>query len=150
MSVVERVRIIKPFYVMEFLEMAKAMEKEGIDIIHMEVGEPDFNAPEEVKEKAFEALRKNFSHYTESLGMEELRGMISEYYRRREGVEIPIDRIVITNGTSGAFLLLFLCLLDRKKSLLFPTRVTPVIRISESYVIPIYVRFLWIRKPDIR
>jgi aspartate/methionine/tyrosine aminotransferase len=119
MSVVERVRIIKPFYVMEFLEMAKAMEKEGIDIIHMEVGEPDFNAPEEVKEKAFEALRKNFSHYTESLGMEELRGMISEYYRQREGVEIPIDRIVITNGTSGAFLLLFLCLLDRKKVLAF-------------------------------
>lgn len=118
MKVVDRVEKIKPFFVMEFLELAKAKERAGIDIVHMEVGEPDFPPPEIVREKTEEALKENYSKYTPSLGLDKLREIVSSYYLE-EGVEISPERIVITSGTTGAFLLLFFCLLDQEKTLSF-------------------------------
>ncbi|MCX7858336.1 MAG: pyridoxal phosphate-dependent aminotransferase [Deltaproteobacteria bacterium] len=143
MRVVERVERIKPFYVMEFLEIAKAKEKEGIDIIHMEVGEPDFDVSKEIKEKAHEGIEKNIFHYTHSLGMVELREAISEYYRNVEGLYVSPERIIITSGTSGAFLLLFLCLLDQTKTLVFSDPGYPCYRnlaiLCGSKILPIPV-----------
>ena len=68
-----RVEGMTPFIVMEVLERAKAMEREGIRVIHLEVGEPDFDAPECVKEAIVKALADGHTHYTHSLGMPELR-----------------------------------------------------------------------------
>lgn len=118
MKVVERVERINPFFVMEFLEMAKAKERSGIDIVHMEVGEPDFPPPEIIKRKTEEALKADYSKYTPSLGTDELREMVSLHYEK-EGVDVSPERIVITSGTTGAFLLLFFCLLDENRTLGF-------------------------------
>ncbi len=109
----ERSEKISPFYVMELLEKAKAMEARGENIVHMEVGEPDFTTPQAIKEKAIEAIKENRTFYTHSLGMPELRDKISEYYYETEGINVSPERIVITSGTSGAFLLLSAVLLDR-------------------------------------
>ncbi len=117
MKITERAGKIAPFYVMELLEKAKAMEARGEDIIHMEVGEPDFATPLSIKEEAIRAIRDNRTFYTHSLGLPELREKIAEYYERIEHVRVSPERVLITNGTSGAFLLLFTTLLEKGRIL---------------------------------
>jgi aspartate/methionine/tyrosine aminotransferase len=117
MKITKRADLITPFYVMELLEKAKEMEAQGEDIIHMEVGEPDFTTPQLVKDEAIKAIISGETYYTHSLGIAELRQKISTYYKKREGLTVSPERIVITNGTSGAFLLLAAVLLERGKTL---------------------------------
>lgn len=117
LRITERATKINPFYVMELLEKAKEMEAQGEDIIHMEVGEPDFTTPQLVKEEAIKAIISGETYYTHSLGIAELRQKIATNYEKREGLFISPDRIVITNGTSGAFLLLATVLLERGRTL---------------------------------
>lgn len=98
---------------MELLEKARSMESNGEDIIHMEVGEPGFPTPSFVKKKAIQAIADDCTFYTHSLGIPELRAKIADYYRKTCHLNVPEERIIITNGTSGAFLLLFGVLLER-------------------------------------
>ena len=107
-----RARGTKPFIVMDVMERAEALEREGRSIIHLEVGEPDFDMPDVVREAAHKAIRDGHTHYTHSLGIRELREAIAARYHERYGVDISPDRVVVTSGTSGAFLLLFGALLD--------------------------------------
>ena len=97
---------------MELLEKAKQMEAKGEDIVHMEVGEPDFPSPAPVKEEAIKAVTENRTFYTHSLGLPELRERIAQFYLESHNVKISPERIVITNGTSGAFLLLSAVLIE--------------------------------------
>ena len=117
MKVTKRAELITPFYVMELLEKAKEMEARGEDIIHMEVGEPDFTMPQLVKEEAIKAIISNETYYTHSLGIHELRQKISTFYKKSEGISVSPECIVITSGTSGAFLLLAAVLLERGRTL---------------------------------
>lgn len=93
------------------------MEAQGEDIIHMEVGEPDFTTPQLVKDKAIKAIISGETYYTHSLGITELRQKIATFYEKSEGLAISPERIIITNGTSGAFLLLSAVLLERGRTL---------------------------------
>ncbi len=113
MKISERANRIKPFYVMEILEKARAMEAKGENIVHMEIGEPDFNTPQLVKEEAIKAIRDNHTFYTHSLGLPELREKISEYYLNNDGIKVSPEKIIITNGSSGAFFLLFATLIKK-------------------------------------
>jgi len=101
-----------PFLVMEVLERAQALEREGREIIHLEVGEPDFETPACIREAGIRAIREGKTRYTHSLGLLELREAICEDYRREYGVEVTPDRILVTSGTSPAMLLLFGAFLD--------------------------------------
>ena len=107
-----RTKDIKPFYVMEVLEKAKEMERRGLDVIHLEVGEPDFDTPEPVKEAARKALAQGHTHYTHSLGLLPLREAICEDYLTRYGVTVHPDQVIVTQGTSPAMLLLFTSILE--------------------------------------
>lgn len=107
-----KVRQIKPFYVMDVLERAHALEREGRRIIHLEVGEPDFDTPEPIREAAIKALRDGCTHYTHSLGLLELREAICAHYLEQYGVEPHPDQIAVTNGASPAMLLAFSALLE--------------------------------------
>ncbi len=109
---------IQPFYVMELLEKAQAMEARGERIIHMEIGEPDFTTPLPIREAGIRALREGHTFYTHSCGLPELRERIAAHYRESNGVSVPADRIVVTNGTSGAFFLLSSVLLGAGKNFL--------------------------------
>ena len=112
MGVSRRARDIPPFIVMDVLERAQELERAGRSIVHLEVGEPDFDTPRCIKEAALRALEENQTHYTHSLGLIELRRAIAEHYRRRYGVEVDPGRILVTCGTSPAMLLLFMALLE--------------------------------------
>lgn len=108
----KRATRVSPFIVMEVLEKAAEMERKGDDVIHLEVGEPDFETPECVKEAAIKALVDGKTHYTHSLGLIELREAICEHYFEKYRVEISPDQVLVTSGTSPAMFLLFSTLLN--------------------------------------
>ncbi|MHC2996130.1 pyridoxal phosphate-dependent aminotransferase [Tepidiphilus sp. HLB4] len=96
---------IAPFHVMELLRRASELERSGCDVIHMEVGEPDFPTPEPVLEAAQRFLAAGRVAYTPALGLPALREAISAFYAERLGADVAPDRIVITAGASGALVL---------------------------------------------
>ncbi len=110
--IAERAKEITPFLVMDVLERAHALEREGTDVIHLEVGEPDFDTPQCVKDAAYKALEEGCTHYTHSLGNLDLREAICRHYAKTYNVPVCSDRIVITSGTSPAMLLIFSALLE--------------------------------------
>ena len=102
------------FLVMDVLEAAHRLEREGHDVIHLEIRRTPISTPPEcVKEAACRALAENKTHYTHSLGIIELREAICEDYLNRYGVEIHPDQIIVTQGTSPAMFMLFSTLLER-------------------------------------
>lgn len=101
----ERTQAISPFYVMELLRRAKHLEGQGRDIIHMEVGEPDFATPQPILEAAIRHIKTGEIKYTPAAGLAELREKIAGFYRQRYGVTVAPERIFVTPGASGAFLL---------------------------------------------
>ncbi len=105
-----RLADIEPFHVVELLTRARQLEAEGRDIIHMEVGEPDFPTPEPIAQAAINAIAGGKTMYTQAFGLPELRQAISDFYRQRYGVDVPARRIAVTNGASGALNLAFACL----------------------------------------
>lgn len=111
--IAKRAREIKPFIVMDILERAQAMEQEGIHIIHLEVGEPDFDVPQCVKEAVYKALEQGYTHYTHSMGNIKLREAICRHYFEKYHVTVHPDQVIVTSGTSPAMLLLFSALLER-------------------------------------
>lgn len=100
------------FIVMDVLEKACEMECQGTDIVHLEVGEPDFDTPACVIEACCKAMHDGFTHYTHSLGIPELREAISQYYSDKYKVRVDPDRIVVTAGCSPAIFMIFAALLE--------------------------------------
>lgn len=107
-----RLADIAPFHVMELLTRAKALEAAGRDIIHMEVGEPDFPTPAPIVDAAQRAIAGGRIFYTPALGLPELREAVSRFYRERYAVDVPAARIAITAGASGALTLALACLVE--------------------------------------
>src|SRR4029453_8406270 len=103
---------IKPFLAMEVMERAGEMRRAGEDVISLSLGEPDFPPPACVKKACMEALEEDFTKYTHSLGMIELREAIAEHYAARYGVSVHPDQICVTAGSSPAFFLSFAVLLN--------------------------------------
>lgn len=114
----QRSKAITPFHVMDILAQAKQLEAKGRDIIHMEVGEPDFETPQPIIEAGIEALKAGKTHYTPALGLPELREIIANWYHTHYQVDVSPNRIVITPGASGALLLIMGALLERDKKVL--------------------------------
>ena len=108
----ERLKDITSFIVMDVLERANEMERQGIDIIHLEVGEPDFDTPACVKAAACKALDNGHTHYTHSLGLLDLREAICEHYADSYGVSVDPDQVVVGSGTSPAMFVMFAALLE--------------------------------------
>ncbi len=111
--IARRAEEIAPFIVMEVLERARELERQGVDVIHLEVGEPDFDVPLAVKEATRKALDRGLTHYTHSLGDLELREAICRHYEKTYGVFIKPEQVVVTSGTSPAMMLVFSSLLER-------------------------------------
>ncbi len=102
----------RPFIVMDVLERANALEKVGKDIIHLEIGEPDFDTPQCIREAGIKAIREGKTHYTHSQGIPELREAICYHYMDKYGVHINPDQVIVTSGTSPAMLLIFSTILE--------------------------------------
>jgi aspartate/methionine/tyrosine aminotransferase len=110
----KRTEEMTSFIVMDVLERAQELEREGTRIIHLEVGEPDFDTPDCVKEAACKALEDGFTHYTHSLGLVELREAICEYYHKHYRVSVDPDQVIVTSGSSPAIFLVFAALLEKQ------------------------------------
>jgi len=116
--VAERALKIPPFIVMDVLERAQTLERQGRRIIHLEVGEPDLSTPECICEEAKRAICDGLTHYTHSLGLIELREAICEHYSGKYGVKVHPDHVVITSGTSPALFMIFSALLERDEEII--------------------------------
>ncbi len=119
-AIARRMDDIAPFHVMELLTRARRLEAAGRDIVHMEVGEPDFPTPPQVIEAATAFIRDGQVFYTPALGIPALREAIAGFYARRYGVAVAPERIAVTAGSSGALLLALGVLLDGGDELLLP------------------------------
>ena len=106
---------------MDILERAVVLEQNGAKVIHLEIGQPDFATPDCVNEAAVKAVRDGKTAYTHSLGIMPLREAIAEYYQSGYGLEISPERIVVTNGSSPAMMVLFSLLCDPGDTVIMPT-----------------------------
>ncbi len=102
MKIAHRMRGIASFKVMEILALARAMEAQGRDVVHMEIGEPDFVSPQPVLDAAQAACKAGHTHYTPAAGLGQLREAIAAYYDKSLGVAVDPRRILVTPGASGA------------------------------------------------
>lgn len=103
---------VDPFIVMDVVEAARALEAAGRSIIHMEVGQPGTAAPAGARAALAQAMERDALGYTTSLGLPALRQGIAALYQRWYGVDLNPDRVIVTAGSSGAFLLAFTALFD--------------------------------------
>ena len=107
-----RSREVEPFLAVEIAERAFELERAGVDIVHLEFGEPDFEASPVIADAAMRALKDGRTKYTSSLGILPLREAVAEHYLATYGVRISPDQVLVTPGTSPAMMLLFGHLLD--------------------------------------
>jgi aspartate/methionine/tyrosine aminotransferase len=107
-----RADLAEPFLAMEVMERAFALEREGAEIVHLEIGEPDAAPPVAAVEACQKALASGETRYTDSRGIEELRRAIAVDYGQRAGISVDPKRVIVTNGTSPAMLLVFSLLVD--------------------------------------
>ncbi len=112
MRLAHRLDDIAPFQVMDILARARVLEAAGRSIIHLEIGEPAEPTPAPIVEAAIAALAAGHHHYTPALGLPELRAAIARHYRRRHGVTLAAERVVVTPGSSGALMLALGALAD--------------------------------------
>jgi len=116
-----RAEAIAPFLAMEVMERGMTLVRSGVDVVQMGVGQPDFDAPSVATEAAIDALRSGRTHYTDSRGLHPLRVAIADDCRRRRGVEVDPDRIIVTMGTSPAIRMVLGTLLDPGDEIIVPT-----------------------------
>lgn len=112
LRIARRMDGIQPFHVMDVLARAKALERAGRSIVHMEIGEPDFTTPEPIAAAAVAAVQAGKTHYSAATGLPELREAISGHYQSRERTRVAPQRIVVTPGASGALQLILGVLLN--------------------------------------
>jgi len=103
---------IPPFIVMDVMTAAAERQRQVGDVLHLEVGQPSTAAPNEVLAAAHQALDSDVLGYTVALGVPALRQRIADHYQSAYGVHVPVERIVVTTGSSGGFLLSFLSAFD--------------------------------------
>ena len=111
-NIASRMGRIDPFYVMDLLARAKELEALGRSVIHMEVGEPDFTTAPQIVDAGKNALDAGHTGYTAATGIPELKLAISAHYRTRFGIDIPVERIIVTPGSSGALQLIMSVLIN--------------------------------------
>ena len=144
MMISKKAKEILPFIVMDVLEKAQELERNGEHIIHLEVGEPDFDTPECINEACYRAICEGKTHYTHSLGLIELREAIAEDYWNKYKVKVSPEQILIASGTSPAMLLLFAALLEPNDEVILSNPYYPCYPNIIQFVdgVPVFVKVL--------
>src|ERR1700726_2632222 len=128
----------------EVLNKARALERQGNSIIHLEIGEPDFDTPANVIEAAVDALHKGWTHYGPSAGLPELRQSIANYVSRTRGVEVAPDEVVVVPGGKPIIFFTMLALIDEGDEVIYPNPGFPIYESMINYVggraIPVQLR----------
>ncbi len=113
-----RIVQIQPFHVMAILARARELEAEGRDIVHMEIGEPDFPTPAPIVEAGMQAIRTGDVHYTPAIGLPALRQAIAAYYQHSYQCTVSPEQVVVTPGASGALMLALGVVMDKDEEVL--------------------------------
>jgi aspartate aminotransferase len=128
----------------EVLNKARALERQGKSIIHLEIGEPDFDTPANVVEAGIDALRKGWTHYGPSAGLPELRQALAEYVSRTRGVKVSSDEVVVVPGGKPIIFFTILSLIDEGDEVIYPNPGFPIYESMIHYVggraVPIQLR----------
>ena len=128
----------------EVLNKARALERQGKDIVHLEIGEPDFDTPANVVEAAVDALHKGWTHYGPSAGLPELRQTIADYVSRTRGVHVSSDEVVVVPGGKPIIFFSILSLVDEGDEVIYPNPGFPIYESMIRYVggraVPIQLR----------
>ena len=110
----------------EVLARAKAMEAEGRDVVHLEIGEPDFDTPRNIIDAAIKALNEGFTHYGPSAGLPDARKTFAEFITKDRGVEVGPENIVITPGAKPILFFSILALCDEGDEVIYPNPGFPI------------------------
>jgi aspartate aminotransferase len=128
----------------EVLNKARALERQGKNIIHLEIGEPDFDTPANVVESAVDALHKGWTHYGPSAGLPELRQTIADYVSRTRGVKVMPEEVVVVPGGKPIIFFTILALIDEGDEVVYPNPGFPIYESMIQYVggkaVPIHLR----------
>jgi len=118
----------------EVLAKAKALEKQGKDVVHLEIGEPDFDTPKNVKEAAIKALNAGYTHYGPSAGIPELRESIAQYISKTRGIKADPDEVVVTPGAKPIMFYSILALVNPGEEVLYPNPGFPIYESVVNFV----------------
>ncbi len=128
----------------EVLNKARALERQGKNIIHLEIGEPDFDTPSNVVEAAVDALHKGWTHYGPSAGLPELRQTIADYVSRTRGVKVAPEEVVVVPGGKPIIFFTILSLIDEGDEVIYPNPGFPIYESMVNYIggkaVPIQLR----------
>lgn len=122
----DRMKALETETAFEVLAKAKALEKQGKSIVHLEIGEPDFDTPKNIKDAAAKALSAGYTHYTPSAGMLELRQVVAEYISKTRKLDVKPEEVVITPGGKPVMFFGILALVDQGDEVLYPNPGFPV------------------------
>ena len=118
----------------EVLSKARALERQGKSIIHLEIGEPDFATPEHIVEAAVDALREGWTHYGPSAGLPELRESIARYVSRTRGVTVTPEEVVVVPGGKPIMFYTMLALINEGDEVIYPNPGFPIYESMINYV----------------
>jgi aspartate/methionine/tyrosine aminotransferase len=128
----------------EVLNKARALERQGKSIIHLEIGEPDFDTPANVTEAGVDALHKGWTHYGPAAGLPELRQTIADYVSRTRGVRVTPEEVVVVPGGKPIIFFTILALVDEGDEVIYPNPGFPIYESMIHYVggkaVPIHLR----------
>jgi aspartate aminotransferase len=122
----ERMRVLGTETAFEVLARARALEAAGRTIVHLEIGEPDFDTPDHIKEAAIRALRDGYTHYTPAAGIGEAREAIADHVGRSRGIRVTPEQVVITPGAKPVMFFLMLALLNPGDEVIYPDPGFPI------------------------
>ena len=134
MKLAERMTRLGTETAFEVFAKAKGLEAEGMDIIHLEIGEPDFDTPQNVIDAGISALGGGFTHYTPSPGLMEVRERVAEEVSRTRGISVTADNVVITPGAKPIMFFAILALVDEGDEVLYPNPGFPIYESMINFV----------------
>ncbi len=118
----------------EVLAKAKALERQGKDIVHLEIGEPDFDTPKNIKDAAIKALNSGYTHYTPSAGMPELRQAIADYISKTRKLDVKPEEVVVTPGGKPVMFFSILALVNPGDEVMYPNPGFPIYESMINFV----------------
>jgi len=144
MRFAERIKSLGTETAFEVLAKAKALEAEGKEIIHLEIGEPDFDTPKNIKESAIRALNEGYTHYTPSAGLMKARETVARYISQTRGIEVSPEEVVITPGGKPVMFFAILALIDPGDEVIYPNPAYPIYESVVNFIggkpVPIHLR----------
>lgn len=144
LRVAKRMALLGSETAFEVLARGRALERQGREIIHLEIGEPDFDTPANVVEAGVKALQQGFTHYTPSAGMPELREVVARHVSRSTGVPCTSDEVVIVPGAKPTIFYTFMALVEEGDEVIYPNPGFPIYESMISFLrakpVPIHLR----------